>query len=174
MRREGAEASRLRQGDVNALHAAGAAMGFVPEAGAFLVLGKFHPPEFVRRAAGEPFQCIKIAPILPDADMIEAPQEDLVAQQPVRFERVLLAADAVAAPVAALREQGVAYVRFSMAHPALFRLMFGAAKPKEAALDAVAMAPIRYWRGGSLTLCRPMRQRRRRLPHGRWCMGWHR
>jgi AcrR family transcriptional regulator len=54
-----------------------------------------------------------------------------------QLESVLLAADEAAAPVTALREQGVAYVSFAMANPALFRLMFGAAKPKDVTLDAI-------------------------------------
>ena len=41
---------------------------------------------------------------------------------------VLLAADQGAAPGMALQEQSVAYVRYALDNPALFRLMFGSAK----------------------------------------------
>ncbi|MCF3947440.1 WHG domain-containing protein [Acidiphilium iwatense] len=46
-----------------------------------------------------------------------------------RFGAALAAADQAGEGVAALRAQGVAYVEFAVAEPALFRLMFGAAKP---------------------------------------------
>ena len=46
-----------------------------------------------------------------------------------RFAVALAAADHTGEGVAALRAQGVAYVEFAVAEPALFRLMFGAARP---------------------------------------------
>ena len=59
----------------------------------------------------------------------------LAAIATIGFERlaaVLRVADAAAAPLAALRAQGVAYVAFACANPALFRLMFGAGAPAKA------------------------------------------
>ena len=59
----------------------------------------------------------------------------LAAIATVGFERLASAqreADAAASPAAALKAQGVAYVAFACANPALFRLMFGAGSPRKA------------------------------------------
>ena len=56
----------------------------------------------------------------------------LAAIAAVGFERLALAqraADLAPSPSAALKAQGVAYIAFALANPALFRLMFGAALP---------------------------------------------
>lgn len=47
-----------------------------------------------------------------------------------RFADALREADRATTPAEALQAQGVAYVRFACANPALFRLMFGNAVPK--------------------------------------------
>ena len=65
----------------------------------------------------------------------------LAAIATVGFERLGAAqrkADAAASPTAALKAQGVAYVAFACANPALFRLMFGAGAPAKA--DGLAEA----------------------------------
>jgi AcrR family transcriptional regulator len=51
------------------------------------------------------------------------------------FRSVLEAADSTSPPDRALLEQGVAYVRFACAQPALFRLMFG--PPRQGAHPAL-------------------------------------
>jgi AcrR family transcriptional regulator len=56
----------------------------------------------------------------------------LAAIAAIGFERLAEAqrvADAAPSPAAAMKAQGVAYVAFALDNPALFRLMFGSARP---------------------------------------------
>nr|WP_238257840.1 TetR/AcrR family transcriptional regulator [Methylobacterium gnaphalii] len=57
-----------------------------------------------------------------------------------RLREALLAADGQGGGIMALREQGVAYVAFACANPALFRLMFGSATAKDDAMVAASNA----------------------------------
>ena len=66
----------------------------------------------------------------------------LAAIAAIGFERLAeaqRAADDAPSPAAAMKAQGVAYIAFALEHPALFRLMFGAARPSMGD-DALAAA----------------------------------
>ncbi len=60
-----------------------------------------------------------------------------------RFRDALVAADASCRGSDALIAQGAAYVGFALAHPALFRLMFGATPAKSANLASVGASAYR-------------------------------